>query len=147
MQIEDVDVRHLVENVFAATLGMKVAAAAPARDAAPLPHAARITITGAWNGSVLLAASERLLRATVGAMCGVTADAATAADLEDALLELANQVGGCVKALFPEQCQLGLPELLPAATLPAAADDDLERAFRCDGEPLCLRVVAAAPGA
>lgn len=147
MQIEDVDVRHLVENVFATMLGMKVAAAMPTGDAAALPHAARITITGAWNGSVLLATSERLLRATVGAMCGVAAAEATAADLADAVLELANQLGGCVKALFPEQCQLGLPELLPAATLPAATSDDLERSFRCDGEPLRLRVVAAGPGA
>jgi chemotaxis protein CheX len=83
----------------------------------PLPAGDRtmsacVHITGAWNGAVALSCGTGLASAAAGIMFGLgQADPATA-DMQDAMGELVNMIGGNVKALLPGTCQLSLPAVV-----------------------------------
>lgn len=133
MHFDSVDLRILVENVFATTLGMTVAPAIASADWPP--RCAAISIHGPWSGRVVVATTDAVLRATVASMCCVHPHECRVSDLSDALLELTNMLGGSVKALLPDDCRLGIPTTLTHAP---TEEFDVDRAFRCDGEPLRL---------
>ncbi|MBO9521510.1 MAG: chemotaxis protein CheX [Nocardioidaceae bacterium] len=71
-------------------------------------HAA-VHISGTWNGSVALSCSRTLVRRAAGAMFQAAPEELDEAEVRDAFGELANMVGGQVKSLLPEPCQLSLP--------------------------------------
>ncbi len=141
MNFESVDLRILVENVFATTLGMTVTPAM-ANDEWP-PRRAAVAIRGSWSGRVVVATNDSVLRSTVASMCHVHPHECGDNDLQDALLELTNVLGGSVKSLLPEDCRLGLPEILSGPAPSGEADAD--RTFRCDGQAVRLRVEGSQP--
>ena len=63
---------------------------------------AGVSITGVWNGACVFSCSEALARRITALMFGSDPDDVTADDLRDALGEMANLLGGQVKALVPE---------------------------------------------
>lgn len=142
MHFDSVDVRILVENVFATTLGMTVAPTIATGDWPP--RRAAIAIHGSWSGHVVVATTDAVLRTTVASMCLVHPHECTDADLADALLELTNMLGGSVKSLLPDDCRLGLPTQSAAADALPAGDVAVDRSFRCDGEPVRLWIAATA---
>jgi hypothetical protein len=81
-----------------------------------------VEIVGPWNGAVVLtcgrATAEQLSRCLLAEHAPPVLDAE---DVEDALGELANVVGGNVKAVLPGPSVLGLPEVgaAPVAGNPA----------------------------
>lgn len=84
---------------------------------------ASVTINGEWNGYVSVVCSRPLARRAAASMFGVTSDAVTADQIQDALAELANIIGGNVKALLPCPSQLSLPayQEIPLSVLGAGA--------------------------
>lgn len=72
--------------------------------------AAAVHITGPWTGSVVLSCDVETARVAAAVMFGTDPATAAPADLYDAVAELANMVGGNLKGLMPEGCQLSLPE-------------------------------------
>jgi chemotaxis protein CheX len=77
--------------------------------------AAAISVTGAWRGHVVIGCSTAASRHAASALLGVPADEVTEDDISDALGELANVIGGNVKALLPEPCALSLPYVVATA--------------------------------
>jgi chemotaxis protein CheX len=83
-----------------------------------------VDIAGPWNGTVVLtcgrSTAEELSRCLLAEHAPPVLDDE---DIEDALGELANVVGGNVKAVLPGPSVLGLPEVgsAPAAGTPADA--------------------------
>jgi chemotaxis protein CheX len=81
-----------------------------------------VEIVGPWNGAVVLtcgrATAEELSRSLLAQHAPPVLDLE---DIEDALGELANVVGGNVKAVLPGPSVLGLPEVgtAPVASSPA----------------------------
>ena len=81
-----------------------------------------VEIVGPWNGAVVLSCgrgtADELSRCLLGAHAPAVPESE---DVEDALGELANVVGGNVKAVLPGPSVLGLPEvgLAPEAGSPA----------------------------
>ncbi|SNR71209.1 chemotaxis protein CheX [Blastococcus mobilis] len=81
-----------------------------------------VDVVGPWTGTVVLtcsrATAEELARCLLAEHAPPVLDAE---DVHDALGELANVVGGNVKAVLPGPSALGLPELgsIPAAGPPA----------------------------
>jgi chemotaxis protein CheX len=71
-----------------------------------------VHIDGAWNGVVMVQCPLVLAEALAAAMFGAPreggVDKIETADLRDALGEIANIVGGNVKALLPSPCHLSL---------------------------------------
>jgi chemotaxis protein CheX len=70
-----------------------------------------IQITGAWNGTISIHCSASVARRAASVMFGIEEVSASMEEIQDALGELTNMVGGNIKGLLPEhqQCQLSLP--------------------------------------
>jgi chemotaxis protein CheX len=68
-----------------------------------------VYIKGNWKGVIALHCSSGLARQIAALMFDVSEQAATHDMTVDALGELANMVGGNIKALLPSPCQLSLP--------------------------------------
>src|SRR5207248_3096506 len=98
------------------------------------PHflTGRVPIGGAWEGAVSLRCPEPLCRSFAADLFGRLAADVEDADVFDALGELANIIGGNLKALLPGVCRLGLPTAA-VEEAPADAGHGHRAAFRCDG--------------
>jgi chemotaxis protein CheX len=75
----------------------------------PLNVVASVSITGAWDGHVIVSTSEAASVAIAAAMLDLDADAVSEADILDAAGELVNVVGGNVKNVMPAPTHLSLP--------------------------------------
>ncbi len=104
------DLRQIVEDVLLSVTGAGAGDAQPPAPAdGPVDVLAGIHISGAWNGSVLVCWSSALAGDTAASMLDVPVGDLTDADLSDAIGEVANMIGGSVKALLPEPSVLSLP--------------------------------------
>ena len=71
-----------------------------------------VSITGSWTGHVVYASSTAAARRAAAAFLAMEADEVSQEDLSDVLGELANIVGGNVKAMPPPGAQLSLPQVV-----------------------------------
>lgn len=107
------------------------------------PVVAWVGLSGPWSGRAVLRTESPTAHHLARALLGLPDDEEVShADLVDAFGELANVVGGNVKALLPEGGRLSLPEV--AAALPAVADalllHTVSLAWR--GRPLAVEIWA-----
>ena len=83
-----------------------------------------VSITGSWHGHLVYASSRDAAKKAAAAFLAMEPDEVGQEDISDVLGELANIVGGNVKAMLPAGCFLSLPpvELAPdtASYSPAA---------------------------
>ena len=73
-----------------------------------------VSISGSWTGHVVYASSTQAARRAAAAFLAMEADEVGQEDLSDVLGELANIVGGNVKAMLPPGCFLSLPQVVMA---------------------------------
>jgi chemotaxis protein CheX len=103
-----------------------------------------VQITGAWEGAVTVHCSERLAKVLTAAMFMVDPEDTTPEEIGDALGELANMVGGNVKALLPEPCRISLPAVADGMdyrlSVPGARPVSAVT-WTCDAEPLMVRLL------
>ena len=107
-----------------------------------------VEIVGPWNGAVVLTCgrgtAEELARCLLAQHAPPVLDQE---DVDDALGELANVVGGNVKAVLPGPSVLGLPEVAPG-TGPAAVGGNPADTCRVDllwrGQSLTITVQGSA---
>jgi len=109
--------------------------------AGALPAAAQVAIDGAWTGRVRVETSVALARRLTSQMFDVPEDDVDDEMMSDAIGELANIIGGNVKALLPTPSKLGLPE--PRGGAPAEVI--AEAGLACEDEPVTV-VVEKFPG-
>ncbi|HEY3736433.1 MAG TPA: chemotaxis protein CheX [Jatrophihabitans sp.] len=72
---------------------------------------ATVAIGGEWNGHVLIGTNSVAARRIAAQMFAMEDDEVSDAEIGDALGEMANIVGGNVKALMPEPSVLSLPQV------------------------------------
>jgi chemotaxis protein CheX len=103
-----------------------------------------VQITGAWEGAVTVHCSEALARQLTAAMFMVDPGDTTPEEVSDALGELANMVGGNVKALLPDPCRISLPAVADGMdyrlSVPGARPVTAVT-WTCLGEPLMVRLL------
>ena len=102
-----------------------------------------VEITGAWNGVVSLHGAEPLVRAAAAVIFGKEEATVTRQDELDAMYELTNILGGNIKGLLPEPCQLSLPRVEEATAdcpVVVGAERLSHLAFDCQGQPMYLTV-------
>lgn len=82
---------------------------------APLPAGervtARVSISGAWRGAVEVRISRALAARLVREVLQAEPCSTDDPDVRDIVGELANMIGGNLKALLPEPCSLSLPSV------------------------------------
>ncbi|MDT5040997.1 MAG: chemotaxis protein CheX [Actinoplanes sp.] len=77
-----------------------------------------VSITGSWTGHVVYASSTMAAKKAAAAFLAMGVDEVSDEDVADVLGELANIVGGNVKAMLPPGAMLSLPQVVLA---PASA--------------------------
>ncbi|UQU65398.1 chemotaxis protein CheX [Couchioplanes caeruleus] len=84
-----------------------------------------VSITGTWHGHLVYACSLVAAKKAAAAFLAMDAEEVSQEDISDVLGELANIVGGNVKAMLPAGCFLSLPTVVlapdTASYYPAAA--------------------------
>lgn len=96
-----------------------------------------ITIGGAWEGAVAVQLPESLGRQAACILFSTAETAVTSQDVQDALAELTNVVGGNLKAILPPPCKLGLPVVLEGDDYRIWLPKDvtpISRQFRCEDQ-------------
>ncbi len=102
---------------------------------------ARIDISGAWQGSVQVRASQKFLRLAASRVFLKEIDEVDRQDCIDTITEMTNMLGGTVKCMLPESCALGLPMIVMRDQ--DATSDEEWHYFDCDHKPMAVAVVEA----
>jgi chemotaxis protein CheX len=111
MQIAEDQIRQSVEDLWSSVLGLAIEPIPSLGQAAPRAGflTGCIEISGSWEGSVTIDCGPSLARKAAAIMFGIDAGQTSYDQVQDALGELTNILGGQVKALLPEPCRLSLP--------------------------------------
>ena len=112
MQISDDDLRTLVRETWAPAVGLGVDT--DTRATGPLPAAAddvttQVELTGAWTGTVTVAARRAAVASVASRMFDLPAEDLAEEDVDDAAREMANVIGGNVKPFAGGECDMSLP--------------------------------------
>jgi len=92
-------------------------------------YVASVTVTGAWNGHVILELTEEAAVRAARAM--VASPEVGPGEVADAVGELANMIGGNLKGLVQAPSRLGLPLVVKGHVEPTAGQDVL---FSCTAD-------------
>ena len=104
-----------------------------------------VTIAGPWNGTVVVTCGRDTADELTRALLREHApDVLEAEDVEDALGEIANVVGGNVKAVLPGPSALGLPETGTTPPVTGAPDDTCRIDLLWRGQPLSITAQGSA---
>lgn len=137
------EVVRLVDDITGAFL------AAPTIEEPAGPHenlsvVARVHVTGAFEWVVVAAVSDGFAALCAGRMLALDEAQVDEAAIVDAVGEMANMIGGSVKALLPEPCTLSLPVVSVGGAGPVTARGSstvVSVDLRCAGEPLRVSVL------
>jgi hypothetical protein len=146
MMITENDICQLTCSIWESTLGLAVQ---------PIPGSgllqreagivtARVQITGAWRGAVLLECSQELAKKVARAMFGLDSEEPSSEEVRDALAEITHVTAGNFKALVCGNCNLSMPQVSERVLDPPIAPEEavLARlAFDCRGEPFVVTIL------
>jgi chemotaxis protein CheX len=102
---------------------------------------ATVSITGSWHGHLVYACSTLAAKRAAAAFLAMEVDEVGQEDIQDVLGELANIIGGNVKAMLPNGCFLSLPTVVmaPATASFYPAAERISGLFgQWDGEPISI---------
>jgi chemotaxis protein CheX len=141
--VNENDLAEMVEQVWVSYLDPEGAhPLVPTRDEnQPSEVHSSVSITGSWSGHVVYASSTAAARKAAAAFLAVGEDEVSDDDLSDVLGELANIVGGNVKAMLPPGALLSLPQVVLApesATKYPAAERVSGLYAAWEGEPVSI---------
>jgi chemotaxis protein CheX len=100
-----------------------------------------VSITGAWSGDVKIRLSPELARRLAREILQIDPDSTDDAGVRDVAGEVANMIGGNLKALLPEPCRLSLPKVTKEAPV---VEGELTQAFSLGADTFEVSVKAAA---
>lgn len=116
VEVNENDLAEMVEQVWQSYLDPEgVSPLIPTYDEnQPSEVHSSVSISGSWTGHVVFASSTTAARKAAAAFLAMEVDEVGPEDLSDVLGELANIVGGNVKAMLPPGCFLSLPQVMLA---------------------------------
>jgi chemotaxis protein CheX len=139
------EIFQIAKTIWETTLGRPIEAETSGILAnRPRSMAACIQIAGAWNGAILLDCPIEVARLAASAMFSTDTDKLTVPDLQDAIAELVNMLGGNIKALLPGGCFLSLPAVVEGGDYSARVPGSrlINRiAFVCAGSVVSLTIL------
>ena len=108
----DEEIQQLTVSVWDSILHLPIELETGALPEGERTMSACVQITGAWRGAVALSCGADMAAEAAAVMFAITSGAPEKNDMQDAMGELVNMIGGNVKALLPETCQLSLPSVV-----------------------------------
>jgi chemotaxis protein CheX len=114
--VNEDDLAEVVEQIWVSYLDPEgVSPLIPTGDESqPSEVHSSVSISGSWTGHVVYASSTTAARRAAAAFLAMEAEEVSQEDVSDVLGELANIVGGNVKAMLPPGCFLSLPQVVLA---------------------------------
>ena len=114
--VNEDDLAELVEQIWVSYLDPEgLSPLIPTGDdVQPSEVHSSVSISGSWTGHVVYASSAIAARRAAAAFLAVAAEEVSQEDVADVLGELANIVGGNLKAMLPPGCLLSLPQVVLA---------------------------------
>lgn len=113
--MQDIE-RHVVDfsgAVWEQAVGVPLTPVETPPPAGPITLQGHVHIMGAWTGTVVLQCSEAAARRAAQAFFGDATPEDEKRDMEDAVCELTNMIGGNLKAIVAEQgCTLSIPTVV-----------------------------------
>ena len=123
MTVLEQDIRDVTESVWSTMLNVAAEPRASSAGALQAPFwTGTVRMRGAWEGAVTIACSHDLARAAAVALFALDSSEPSDDEVRDALGELANMVGGNIKALLPGPTNLSLPRVDSSSWAPPALD-------------------------
>jgi len=116
VEVNENDLAEMVEQVWMSYLDPEgISPLIPTYDEnQPSEVHSSVSITGSWTGHVVYASSTAAARRAAAAFLAMEVDEVSQEDLSDVLGELANIIGGNVKAMLPPGALLSLPQVMLA---------------------------------
>ena len=116
VEVNENDLAEMVEQVWMSYLDPEgLSPLIPTYDEnQPSEVHSSVSISGSWTGHVVYASSTDAARHAAAAFLAMEQEEVSQEDLSDVLGELANIVGGNVKAMLPPGCFLSLPQVMLA---------------------------------
>jgi chemotaxis protein CheX len=116
VEVSENDLAEMVEQVWESYLDPEgISPLIPTYDEnQPSEVHSSVSITGSWSGHVVYASSRAAAQRAAAAFLAMEIDEVSEEDISDTLGELANIVGGNVKAMLPSGAQLSLPQVVLA---------------------------------
>ncbi len=143
MELTDQDVHGLLQEVWQSLLDLEVdLVGGGSHDDASL--SAVIHIQGDWEGTVTIQASRALATRIAAQMFMMEPAELEPAEIDDALGEVANMLGGSVKATVEGTLQLSLPTVISGSqyVLSIPGSHVLNEVWLAtEGEPLLVRIL------
>jgi chemotaxis protein CheX len=147
MTITQNDICQLTCAIWQSTLGLEVR---PISGPSLLEQRAcivmaRVPISGAWQGAVLLQCSEKLAKKVARAMFGLDVEEPSSDEVRDALAEITHVTAGNLKSLVCGNCRLSTPQVTERALdSPIATEEGVvsRQAFDCQGELFVVAILA-----
>jgi chemotaxis protein CheX len=138
--LDEATVQEIADQAWSALVGEDELLVPVPGELGPDTLSSWVEIVGPWTGTVVLtcdrATAEELTRALLAEHAPAELEPE---DVDDALGELANVVGGNVKAVLPGPSFLGLPEVGPAPRVASPTDTcRVDALWR--GHPLTISV-------
>ena len=148
MEFKPAEINEIVTDIWTAMLGFPIQARSePASGVEASTISARVTVTGEWDGSLVLNCPEALSREVATAMLQVEGEELTLGSVFDAVGEVANMTAGNVKNLIPGLCRLTTPTVTDEADLSVPDDESakvFEASFDCGTEAFSVVILEAA---
>src|SRR5205809_6170657 len=147
MEFKTTDISEIVTDIWTAMLGFPVQLRTEPTPGGPDLISARVTITGEWDGFLVVNCPEQLSREVATAMLQVDEEQLTLGTVFDAVGEVANMTAGNVKNLIEGLCRLTTPTVTDEADL-SVPDEDSEKvfevAFDCHDQAFSVTILQAA---
>jgi chemotaxis protein CheX len=143
VEVNENDLAEMVEQVWESYLDPEgISPLIPTYDEnQPSEVHSSVSITGSWTGHIVYASSTQAARRAAAAFLAMESDEVSEEDLADVLGELANIVGGNVKAMLPPGAFLSLPQvvLAPESTARFPNTTRISGVYGIwDGEPVSI---------
>lgn len=143
------DIEDIARTIWATLFDLPLELAEVGEFSAEPSVTSCVQIDGAWHGALVLKCPMPLAR-TLTAQMFQAQSPPDLDDVRDALGELANMLGGNVKALLPAPCQISLPAVAVGSDYELSVIGAAEVAsvtFLCGGEPLLVTLLQRAGAA
>jgi hypothetical protein len=106
MHVDEQQILSVSRELWSTQLGLELQPAADARTTAERTLSSCITVSGKWNGAIVLECSEAVARHAAAVLFEADGQTAEQSEIQDALNELADMVGKKVRGLLPEATKL-----------------------------------------
>ena len=140
--LSEQELEEIIAGVWMTVLDLPVVPVDAPNLAADKYLTAGIRITGSWIGTIKLRATPAFLALAAEHVFMMKVEDIGTQEHVDMLTELTNMVGGIVKSLLPEICDLSLPELLVEQSAESAVTEASASwtYFSSNGHPLGVEI-------